>query len=54
MEITTSICPILPDSCTINAVGENHLGYFGFRSAANGMLIDDGAMNVVVNNWRNP
>jgi len=46
--------PFIPDSCTINAVGENHLGYFGFRSAATGMLIDDGAMNVVVNNWRNP
>lgn len=46
--------PFIPGSCTINAVGENHLGYFGFRSAVNGMLIDDGAMNVVVSNWRNP
>ena len=41
-------------ACTINAVGENHFGYFGFRSAVNGTLIDDGAMNVVVSNWRNP
>jgi Alpha/beta hydrolase of unknown function (DUF900) len=46
--------PFIPGSCTINAVGENHLGYFGFRSAVNGTLIDDGAMNVVVSNWRNP
>jgi hypothetical protein len=46
--------PFVPDSCTINAVGENHLGYFGFRSAVNSMLIDDGAMNEVVSNWRNP
>ncbi len=46
--------PFLPDTCTINAVGENHLGYFGFRSAINGTLIDDGAMNAVVANWRNP
>jgi hypothetical protein len=44
--------PFIPGNCTINAVGENHLGYFGFRSAVNGMLVDDGAMNVVVSNWR--
>lgn len=46
--------PFVPGSCTVNGVGENHLGYFGFRSAATGMLINDGAMNVVVSNWRNP
>ncbi len=40
--------------CTIDNVGDNHFGYVGFRSAVNGMLIDDGAMNIVVNNWKNP
>ena len=40
--------------CTIDNVGDNHFGYVGFRSAVNDMLIDDGAMNIVVNNWKNP
>jgi pimeloyl-ACP methyl ester carboxylesterase len=34
--------------------GNNHGGYFGFRNATdNTKLIDDGAMNVVVDNWKN-
>ena len=37
--------------CTINGVGDNHGGYFGFR-ANNTRLEDDGAMNVVVNDWK--
>ncbi len=46
--------PFGAEICTITAVGENHFGYFGFRSAVDGTLIDDGAMNVMVGNWRNP
>ncbi|SRR5215204_27921 len=34
--------------------GDNHGGYFGFRDAANNTkLVDDGAINVVVDNWKN-
>jgi hypothetical protein len=36
---------------TITGVGDNHSGYFGFR-ANNTRLEDDGAMNVVVNDWK--
>ena len=39
--------------CTIVDIGDNHFGYVGFENR-NGVLIDDGAMNVVVDNWRNP
>jgi hypothetical protein len=39
--------------CTIIMAGNNHMGYMGFRNHANtNLLEDDGAMNVVVNNWR--
>jgi hypothetical protein len=47
----------LPDSfgCTIDNVGDNHFGYVGFRNPSNtAMLVNDGAMNIVVNNWKNP
>ena len=41
--------------CTIHNVGDNHFGYVGFRNPSNtAMLVDDGAMNIVVNNWKNP
>jgi hypothetical protein len=36
--------------CTIDDIGDNHFGYVGFRDA-NGAWIDDGAMNVVIDNW---
>jgi hypothetical protein len=36
--------------CTIKDIGDNHFGYVGFRDA-NGAWIDDGAMNVVIDNW---
>jgi Alpha/beta hydrolase of unknown function (DUF900) len=35
-------------------MGDNHGGYFGFRDAANNTrLVDNGAINVVVDNWKN-
>ena len=34
--------------------GDNHCGYIGFRNSTNGSFLDDGAMNVVVEDWRNP
>lgn len=34
-------------------IGDNHAGYFGFRNSADiSRLDDDGAINVVVRNWR--
>ncbi|MDQ4016174.1 MAG: alpha/beta hydrolase [Thermoproteota archaeon] len=34
--------------------GDNHLGYMGFRDSANtSKLVDDGAINIVVDAWRN-
>jgi hypothetical protein len=44
-------CDLTPLNCTIMSIGDNHLGYVGFVSAENGNLIDDGAMNVTVNDW---
>jgi pimeloyl-ACP methyl ester carboxylesterase len=44
-------CDLTPLNCTIMSVGDNHLGYVGFVSAETGNLIDDGAMNVTVNDW---
>ena len=38
--------------CMITGPGDSHFGYFGFR-ATKLTLKDDGAMNVVVNNWKN-
>jgi pimeloyl-ACP methyl ester carboxylesterase len=35
-------------------IGDNHPGYMGFRDPTNhNILLDDGAMNVVVSNWNN-
>lgn len=35
--------------------GDNHAGYIGFRNSENtSKLLDDGAMRMVVENWRNP
>jgi hypothetical protein len=40
--------------CMITGAGDSHFGYFGFRDIANNTkLKDDGAMDVVVNNWKN-
>jgi hypothetical protein len=44
-------CDLTPLNCTIMSIGDNHLGYVGFVSAENGNLIDDGAMNLIVNDW---
>lgn len=48
--------PFIPNYCTITAIGDNHLGYVGFVSPTNSNnnlhLVDDGAINVVVDNWR--
>jgi hypothetical protein len=43
----------IPDlfGCTIENIGDNHFGYVGFEK--NGVLIDDGAMNIVVNDLKN-
>jgi hypothetical protein len=45
----------IPDffGCTIVGIGDNHFGYVGFENR-NGVLVDDGAMDVVVSKWRNP
>ena len=40
--------------CPIVGIGDNHLGYMGFRDLGNNdKLADDGAMNVVVNHLHN-
>lgn len=47
--------PFIPNYCTIVAIGDNHLGYAGFVSSTNSNnnnLVDDGAINIVVDNWR--
>jgi hypothetical protein len=42
------------DSRSEVGIGNNHAGYIGFSEATNhSTLVDDGAMNVVVNNWSN-
>ena len=42
------------DSGSEVGIGDNHAGYIGFRDPANhNILLDDGAMNVVVSNWNN-
>lgn len=39
--------------CYIKGVGDNHEGYIGFRSTNNDKpFLDDGAINVVVERWR--
>ena len=38
----------------IVGIGDNHGGYMGFRNADNkNILADDGAINVLVDNWKN-
>jgi hypothetical protein len=38
----------------ITEAGDSHFEYFGFRDAVdNTKLEDDGAMNIVVDNWKN-
>jgi hypothetical protein len=41
------------DICSINGVGDNHLGYIGFRNNDKS-LMDNGAIDKVVNTWRIP
>jgi hypothetical protein len=46
---------IFPFNCTISAtiLGDNHLGYMGFRDSNNpNSMADDGAIDIVVSNWR--
>ena len=38
--------------CRIDSVGDNHMGYMGFREASTQTLVDDGAIDVVVGDWR--
>ncbi|HZL23167.1 MAG TPA: hypothetical protein VFC05_07575 [Nitrososphaeraceae archaeon] len=38
---------------TVKVWGDNHCGYIGFRNNTTGSLLDDGAMNIVVEDWRN-
>jgi hypothetical protein len=41
-------------NCAIKKIGDNHLGYIGFRDRQNiSTLLDDGAMDVVVEQWHN-
>jgi hypothetical protein len=49
------------ETCTILLIGDNHLGYIGFRDRGNtfgdfndDILVDDGAMDVIVDNWKDP
>ena len=45
---------ILVKNCSID-IGDNHAGYVGYRSVDNtNVLENDGTINIVVNNWRNP
>jgi Alpha/beta hydrolase of unknown function (DUF900) len=39
-------------TCGIHSVGDNHLGYMGFRDARTQSLVDDGAIDIVVGDWR--
>jgi Alpha/beta hydrolase of unknown function (DUF900) len=40
--------------CTIMGVGDNHNGYMGFRNSTDNTKLDDaGAIDVVVDNWKN-
>ena len=38
--------------CGIHLVGDNHLGYMGFRDARTQSLVDDGAIDIVIRDWR--
>lgn len=37
--------------CPISVKGDNHMGYMGFKDS-NGRIVDRGAMEVVVDNWK--
>jgi hypothetical protein len=39
-------------TCRIDSVGDNHMGYMGFRDAITKTLVDDGAIDIVVRDWR--
>jgi Alpha/beta hydrolase of unknown function (DUF900) len=39
------------DTMAVRLWGDNHCGYIGFRQPFSNSLIDDGAMNMVVNDW---
>jgi pimeloyl-ACP methyl ester carboxylesterase len=44
---------IFPPICQPPGIGDNHAGYIGFRNLTNlDLLADDGAMDVVVSEWR--
>jgi pimeloyl-ACP methyl ester carboxylesterase len=38
---------------TVKVWGDNHCGYIGYRNSTTGSLLDDGAMNIVMEDWRN-
>jgi hypothetical protein len=40
--------------CTIHQLGDNHLGYVGFRGLAANSLKNNGAIDIVVHTIRNP
>jgi hypothetical protein len=44
--------------CSIYRSGDNHFGYVGFRYPFSGPFVgtlrDNGAMNIIVDNWNNP
>ena len=43
------------DVCPINEIGDNHLGYVGFRNPANyNNIKNNGAIDIVVDSFRNP
>jgi hypothetical protein len=45
---------VIVKTCKV-AIGDNHSGYIGYRDIDNtNRLENDGAVNVIVNNWRNP
>ena len=40
--------------CTIIMIGDNHMGYMGYRSGINPhSVFDSGAIKTVANDWRN-
>ena len=50
---TRILSPPIP-TCMITKAGDSHYGYFGFRDAKNHTKLKaDGAMDVIVNNWKN-
>jgi len=38
--------------CTIKK-GDNHFGYIGFRDSSHGGIVDNGVVEVIVDNWKN-